>query len=101
MHRGYKYFGTMLLAAALAAPLANAKPMQDHDDHDRDEHRVYDRDHKDYHNWDAAEDRAYRGWFETRHEAYVDYNRLDAKRQNEYWKWRHEHAEHEEHEHHN
>jgi len=37
---------------------------------------------------------------EERHEAYVDYERLDRKRQEEYWKWRHKHEEHEEHEHH-
>ena len=102
MHRRYKYFGTMLLAAALATPLASAKPLlaiQDHDDHDRDrdEHRVYDRNHKDYHNWDANEDRVYRHWLEGKHETYREFNRLNAKRQREYWDWRHHHEDHDEH----
>src|SRR5579863_678690 len=108
MHRGYRYLGMILLSAALTTPLAIAKPVpaiQDHDDHDRDRdrdnRRVYDSYHKDYHVWDDAEDHVYRGWLETRHEAYVDYNRLKGKEQREYWKWRHEHQEHEEHEHHN
>ena len=107
MHRGFRYFGFILLAASLSAPLANAKPViafQDHDDHDRDHdrdhRRVYDSYHHDYHDWDDRENGAYRGWLETRHEAYVDYNHLKRKQQREYWNWRHEHQEHEEHEHH-
>ena len=97
MHRGYNFLVTAFLAAALAVPLAGA--LQDHDnhDHDRDDHRIYDRDHKDYHTWDANEDRAYRGWLETRHETYLDFNRLDAKRQQEYWAWRHNHEDHDHH----
>jgi hypothetical protein len=41
----------------------------------------------------------YRHWLEERHEAYVDFERLERKQQRAYWKWRHEHEEHEEHEH--
>jgi hypothetical protein len=99
MQRGYKFLVTTFLAAALAVPLAGA--LQDHDDHDRDhdrdDHRIYDRDHKDYHTWNGDEDRAYRGWLETRHETYRDFNRLDAKRQREYWAWRHNHEDHDHH----
>lgn len=39
------------------------------------------------------------GWLEERHETYVDYDKLEHQRQEEYWKWRHERQEHEEHEH--
>jgi len=46
---------------------------------------------RDYHNWDAKEDEAYRHWLETKHEAYLEYEKLDRKRQEEYWKWQHEH----------
>ena len=101
MLRGCRYLGTVLLAGALATPLAFAKPMpamQDHDDHDRDEHRVYDRDHKDYHNWDANEDRAYRNYLDEKHETYRDFNHLKRKDQDAYWNWRHSHEQHEEHE---
>ena len=106
MHRGYRYLSTALLSAALGMPLVNAKPviaMQDHEEHDRDRdnRRVYDPDHKDYHAWDDREDRVYREWLETRHRAYVDYEHLKHKEQREYWNWRHSHEEHEEHEHHN
>ena len=40
-----------------------------------------DRRTKDYHNWDAREDEAYRRWLESKHASSVDYDRLDQKRQ--------------------
>ena len=106
MHRGYRYLGTFLLTAALGAPLMNAKPVvaQDHEERererDRENRRVYDPYHKDYHNWDNREDGAYRQWLEGRHEAYVDYEHLKRNQQRAYWNWRHSQEEHEEHEHH-
>jgi hypothetical protein len=105
MHRGWRYLGFILLSAALAAPLASAKPviaMQERDEHDRDRdhRRVYDPDHHDYHDWDDREDGIYRHWLEERHEAYREFHRLKRKEQQEYWRFRHEHQEHEEHEHH-
>ena len=103
MHRGFRHFASLLLTAALATPVAlMATPLraQEREEHDRDEHRYYDAEHRDYHNWDDREDRAYRHWLEERHTAYREFNRLNRKEQNRYWKWRHEHEEHEEHEHH-
>lgn len=100
MHKGCRYLGFVLLSAALAAPIANARPLiQDHDEHDRDrdQHRVYDPYHKDYHNWDDREDHVYRQWLEERHVAYVDIDHLKKKEQREYWNWRHEHEEHDHH----
>jgi hypothetical protein len=56
--------------------------------HDR---RVYDRDHRDYHNWNRDEDRMYREYLEQRHRKYRAFSRLSAKQQREYWRWRHDH----------
>jgi hypothetical protein len=107
MHRGWQYLGSVLLTAALAAPgalivgapaFAVGQEREEH--HDRDDRRVYDPDHRDYHNWDDREDRAYREWLEGRHKAYREYSKLKRKEQREYWDWRHSHEEHEEHEHH-
>jgi hypothetical protein len=102
MIRSYRYVGILLLSAAVSAPLAIAKPavaIQDHDDHDRDRdnRRVYDPYHKDYHNWDEREDRAYRGWLAERHYEYRDFHSLKHNQQKAYWNWRHEHEEHEHH----
>jgi hypothetical protein len=104
MHRGNRYISSLFLSAALMAPIgvkASAVPQddRDHERHEQEERRVYDSDHKDYHNWDQREDEMYRRWLEARHETYVDFERLKHKEQREYWKWRHEHEEHEEHEH--
>jgi Ni/Co efflux regulator RcnB len=60
-------------------------------DHDRSEHRVFDRDHRDYHNWNKDEDRRYRNYLAEQHRRYRAYARLNKKQQSEYWKWRHDH----------
>ena len=84
---------------ALAAPLG--LQAQDRDDHDkdRDDHakqqRIYDRDHKDYHNWNGDEDRNYRQWYTQTYNGreYREYNKLNKHDQDAYWKWRHEHGD--------
>jgi len=104
MRREHKYVASIILSGALMAPLgamALPRPQDDHERHEQEEHerRVYDPYQKDYHNWDRREDEMYRRWLEEKHDTYVEFNRLDNKRQQEYWKWRHRHEEHEEREH--
>jgi len=55
------------------------------------ERRVYDRDHKDYHNWTKDEDHTYREYLTQQHRKYRAFSRLSAKQQREYWRWRHDH----------
>jgi hypothetical protein len=55
--------------------------------------RVYDSHHKDYHNWDDHEDRAYRRYLSEQHYEYREYNKQNHRRQEAYWKWRHNHPE--------
>jgi hypothetical protein len=55
--------------------------------------RIYDSGHHDYHNWDAREDRAYRGYLEKRHEQYHAYSTWHHKEQQNYWNWRHQHPD--------
>jgi hypothetical protein len=52
--------------------------------------RVYDREHHDYHQWNAGEDTVYRSYLEGRHEPYREYRLLPQEHQRAYWKWRHE-----------
>jgi hypothetical protein len=90
------FLGTMLVGAVLATPVFLRA-----DDHDRDKHerdrvaRYYDRDAKDWHEWNEAEARAYhRWWEERRHDRdFRDFNRLNARERAEYWHWRHEHRD--------
>ena len=59
-----------------------------------DEHRYFDRDHKDYHEWNEAEERAYRHWLkEERHREYHDWNHANARERRDYWRWRHDHPD--------
>jgi hypothetical protein len=55
--------------------------------------RVYDTHHKDYHNWDDHEDRAYRRYLAEKHYEYVEYQKQNARRQRAYWDWRHSHPD--------
>ena len=75
--------------AALAAPVGlGASPLQD-----RDDHRVYDREHKDYHDWDEHENSLYLQWEKAKHRTHREFNKLSRKMQNEYWDWRHSHSD--------
>lgn len=56
-----------------------------------DSRRYYDRDHKDYHEWNEREDRAYRRFLEEKHRAYHEWSKAKRREQQEYWHWRHEH----------
>jgi len=58
-------------------------------------HRVYDRDHRDYHAWNSGENRAYRQYLAERHLRYVRYARPRRVQQSAYWQWRHERLERE------
>jgi type III secretory pathway component EscR len=85
MHR---FMAAVLLSGALLAPAALKA-----DDHPRDD-RYYDRNARDYHQWNDSEDRAYRQYLTEHHRKYRDFKRLSAKQQREYWEWRHHHDEH-------
>lgn len=85
------YFSLLLLGAALAAPavtMAGPKPQDA-----SVQVRVFDRDHRDYHNWDDREDHAYRRYLVVQHRSYRGYDRQNARRQRDYWKWRHTHPD--------
>jgi hypothetical protein len=85
MDRIDRYIRSLLLAAAITAPAlvvveAKAQEVQV---------RIYDRDHHDYHNWDAHEDRAYRHYLVVHHRTYVEYSRQGHSVQRNYWNYRH------------
>lgn len=86
-----KILTALSLSISLMAPVyLNAQ------DHDRDqEHhdRYYDKKHKDYHEWNANEDRAYHIYWERRHHAYVDWEHASEAQRQAYWDWRHHHSD--------
>jgi hypothetical protein len=90
MYRKSFIISSLLLTAAFAAPLAvtvSAAPQ-------RVSVRVYDRDHKDYHNWDDREAKSYET-FRGEHPKYnVTFGKTRRNEQRTYWNWRHEHPDH-------
>src|ERR1700716_1123008 len=86
----FRFFGALLLGTALMAPIAVKA-----DDHDRDEHhrRYYDRDHRDWHEWNEREDRAYRPYWQDQNREYREWNKANRREQKEYWRWRHHHGD--------
>jgi hypothetical protein len=92
MHLAHRFMSSLLLATALMAPVAMmaAPPAQ----HVAVQLRVYDRNHKDYHNWDDHEESAYRRYLDEQHHSYRVYNKQNRKDQQQYWNWRHDHPDH-------
>ena len=84
--RRFLILSGFLLGAALIAPMTvNAD-----DDHHR---RYYDRDHRDYHEWNGHEDRAYRVYLGEQHQNYREFYRVRRSRRTHYFRWRHEHPD--------
>lgn len=82
-------FSALALVAAFVSPVlisstAQAQPGV--------ELRIYDKNHKDYHNWNGDEDRMYRQYLTDHHRKYRDFKRQNAAQQRAYWQWRHTHG---------
>jgi len=91
MHRPHRHLASLFLTAALAAPvslLAAPAPQAV-----GVQVRVYDRDHKDYHNWDDHENHAWAQFLVENHRNSHEYKKANRHEQSEYWTWRHAHPE--------
>ena len=91
MSRSHRFIASMFLTAALAAPLsvvAGPAPQEV-----KAQIRIYDKDHKDYHNWDDNENRAWGTYLSENHKRDHEFSKATKKEQSEYWKWRHEHPD--------
>ena len=91
MHRAHRYIASLFLTAALAAPVSiMAVPVPQEA---RDQNRVYDKDHKDYHNWDDNENRAWGQFLTENHKKSHEFSKAKTKEQSQYWNWRHAHPD--------
>ena len=84
MNSARRIWPALLLAGALAAPLA-VIGCAEHT------YRVYDPYHNDYHRWDDHEVVFYTQWERDTHRDHRDFDKRDAAEQKEYWDWRHSH----------
>jgi hypothetical protein len=94
VQRGNEYLSSLLLTAALAAPIAMmaaATPQDDKREENRQveiNKRYYDKGHKDYHTWNSDEDRSYQR-YQTEHHEKRAFVQLNNHQQTVYWNWRH------------
>ena len=100
MNKFRKFAVTVPFCVALVTPtlvpLATTAAVQDrdHDRDDRDHHRYYDPEYKDYHEWNADEQRFWREYWTSERRPYIDWDRASEDQRRAYWHWRHEHREH-------
>jgi len=91
MHHAHRYIASLFLTAALVAPvtiLGTPAPQEA-----SVQIRVYDRNHKDYHNWDDNENRAW-GQYQTEHHRNShEFSKANKREQGQYWNWRHAHPD--------
>ena len=91
MNRAHRCAAALFLAAALAGPLTiMAVPAPEGA---TVQVRVYDRNHKDYHNWDDNENRAWGVYLTNDHRRHYEYVKANHRDQDAYWNWRHAHPD--------
>ena len=87
----------LVLPLSTALLVSTSLLAQDHD-RDRDDrhdnrHHVYDRRHKDYHDFDDREERGWQTYWQQRHHPAVDWDRASDRQRQAYWNWRHTHSD--------
>ena len=85
-----RFIATLFLTTALAAPMAIAAAPAPQA---RVQVRVYDRNHKDYHNWDDHENQAWGAYLSENHKKSHEFTKANRKEQSEYWNYRHSHPD--------
>jgi hypothetical protein len=95
LNRSHRFVSSLLLAAAIAAPasIMAAPKAQD----PSVQVRVYDDEHKDYHNWDDRENESWHVYLKENHGKEHEFKDADKKEQAAYWKWRHKQLDSEQH----
>jgi hypothetical protein len=91
MHRAHRYIASLFLTAALAASgsIVAARTPQEASV----QVRIYDRDHKDYHNWDDHENQQWGVFLSENHRKPHEFSKAKKREQSEYWNWRHDHPD--------
>ena len=91
MRRTHRFVASLFLTAALAGPMAMmAVPSPQGA---TVQVKVYDRSHKDYHNWDDNENRSWGVYLTNNHRPQHEYAKSKKSEQDQYWNWRHSHPD--------
>jgi uncharacterized protein YxeA len=78
----------LTLCAAISIGSGNALAQERRDGRD-----YYDKHHRDHHQWNDHEDRAWRIYNQEHHRNYVEWNRARNRDRQAYWDWRHNHSD--------
>jgi hypothetical protein len=84
-----RFISSLILAAVIAAPVAIIAAPEPQ----AVQVRVYDRNHKDYHNWDDHENHAWGLYLSDNHMETREYSKSSRRDQSNYWNWRHSHPD--------
>jgi hypothetical protein len=95
MHGSHHYVASLFLTVALVAPASIAATPTPQES--GVQVRVYDRNHKDYHNWDDNENHAWGRYLEENHRHSHEYAKSTKREQSQYWNWRHAHPDNHDH----
>jgi type III secretory pathway component EscR len=85
MHR---YLSVLLLSTALIVPVV----MRADDDH-RQTRRYYDKNARDWHEWNENEDHSYHQYLQDNHKRDHDFSKASSRERNDYFKYRHAHPD--------
>jgi|ERR1035438_9115641 hypothetical protein len=81
----------LLVSCALLVPAQGLAQYHEDRDHRDREGRYYDREHRDYHEWNDRESRAWHRYWEERRRREIAWERANERQRRAYWRWRHEH----------
>ncbi len=90
MRSASRFFSMLLLAAAVAAPIASTG-CEVH------AYRVHDPYYNDDHHWNHGEEVYYQQWEVQTHRDHQDFRKRDSDDQKQYWEWRHSHHDNDRH----
>jgi len=89
MHLVHRAIAAIILTAALAAPVTMLAAPAPQDG----QAQVYDTGHRQYHNWDNNENRAWGVYLSETHRIPLEYSRASRSEQEQYWNWRYANPE--------
>jgi hypothetical protein len=85
MRSAHRFMASLLLTGALIAPVAVVAVPAPQD--------VYDREHKDHHQWDDRENEAWHRFLAENHRKEHEFAKAKHHEQEAYWNWRHSHPD--------
>jgi type III secretory pathway component EscR len=86
-----RFLSGFVLSAALMAPVVMTARAEERRIVVK---RYYDRDNRDWHEWNENEDRAYRHYLMEQRREYRPWPEVRRREeQREYWRWRHQHPD--------